>query len=512
MGRPEKPLEGTNDPIAAFAHDLRGLRKRAGNPSYRELARRALFAPSVLSSAASGHRLPTLPVTLAFVTSCGGDRPAWEQRWRKVAGNVGATTESHPERAPAVSPLAASPAFFPLATSPTFFPLAASPAETVPGAEQSRLIPRAVSTPTRPAQLPIGSSTFVGRRQGLADATRVIGLTRRVKIPLMISGPIGVGKTAFALRLADDASAKFPDGQLYADLSTCGPGSMASDGIMRGFLRALGVPARLVPDDQMQRIGVYRSLLAQRRLFVLLENAYDEGQVRPFLGQAPHSQFVVTSNARLLGLDGVHRIELGAFTRQESIALIGQLAGPERVQAEYEAADAVAALCEDLPLAVNIIGRKMAARPEWTVAYTAGLLADRDRLMDTLCVGDVNVRDRFASVYRLLPSACRRAIQQLGLNGARWATAAGLAAAMGISVDSADELLESLVDAGLLTRANAAGHYFVSTLVSVFAAGMQRDATHLAVPLPGAALHDRLINGVMPGARRSTSTTSPSAR
>src|ERR1700730_16287289 len=231
MGRPEKPLEGTNDPIAAFAHDLRGLRKRAGNPSYRELARMALFAPSVLSSAASGHRLPTLPVTLAFVTSCGGDRAAWERRWRKVAGNVGATTESPPERVPAVSRPRPAPAVSPPAASPAFFPPAASPAETVPGAEQSRLIPRAVSTPARPAPLPLGSRTFCGRS--------------------------GVGKTAFALRLADDASAEFPDGQLYADLSTCGPGSMASDGIMRGFLRALGVPARLVPGDQMQRVGVY---------------------------------------------------------------------------------------------------------------------------------------------------------------------------------------------------------------------------------------------------------------
>jgi hypothetical protein len=519
MGRPEKPLAGTNDPIAAFAHDLRELRKRAGNPSYRQLARRALFVPSVLSSAASGHRLPTLPVTLAFVASCGGDRAIWERRWRKVAGHVGATTEFRPERAPAVSPmLVASPAVSPavsppLAASPAVSPpLVALPAEALASAEQSRLIPRAVSTPTRPAQLPIGSSTFVGRRQALASAARVMGLTGRVKIPLMISGPIGAGKTAFALRLADDASAEFPDGQLYADLGTCGPGSLASDGIMRGFLRALGVPMRLVPDDQMQRIGLYRSLLAQRRLFVLLENAYDEGQVRPFLGQAPHSQFVGTSSARLLGLDGVHRIELDTFTRQESMTLIGRLAGPERVQAEYEAADAVAELCEDLPLAVNIIGRKIAARPEWTVAYTARLLADRDRLMDSLSVGDVNVRDRFALAYRLLSSACRRAIQQLGLNGVRWATAIGLAAAMGISTHSADELLESLVDVGLLTRANAAGRYFVSTLVGVFAGGMQRDATRLAVPLPTAAVHDRVINGVPSGAPRSTSTTSPPAR
>jgi hypothetical protein len=476
MGRPEKPLNGANDPIAAFAHDLRELRKRAGNPSYRELARTALFAPSVLSSAASGHRLPTLPVTLAFVASCGGDRTSWEGRWQKVAGNVGGPAESLQGRAPAVPRL-----------------LVTSPAEIAAGAKQPRQSPCAVSVPTRPAQLPIGSGAFVGRRQALAGASRVIGLTGRVKVPLVISGPIGTGKTAFALRLADDLATAFPDGQLYADFSTCGAGSPSPDGIMRGFLRALGVPAPQVSEDRMQRIGLYRSLLAQRRLFVLLENAYDEGQVRPLLGQSSHSQFVVTSSARLLGLEGVQRIDLDTLTRQESLTLIARLVGAERVQAEYEAANAVAQLCGDLPLAVNIIGRKIAARPEWTIAHAAGLLADRDRLLYSLSVGDVNVRERFASAYRLLPPVCQRAIQQLGVSGARWATALGLAEAMGISVHAADELLESLVDVGLLTRANSVGRYGISTLVSVFAADTQRDVRHLVVSLPDMAVHDRVV-------------------
>jgi hypothetical protein len=453
VGRPERPLDGTDDPIEAFAFDLRELRKQAGNPSYRELARTALFVASVLSSAASGHRLPTLQVTLAFVASCGGDRATWERRWREVAGDAGETTESRAERALAVS------------QAPFLLPV-----ETVVGAEQAGLIPPAFSALIRPAQLPIGSSTFVGRKQALASASGVIGLTGRVKAPLMISGPVGVGKTAFALRLAYDVSAEFPDGQLYADLSTCGPGSLWPDRIMGGFLRALGVPAPLVPDDRVERIGLYRSLLAQRRLFVLLENAYDEGQVRPLLGHATDSQFVVTSRARLLGVDGMHRIDLETFTRQESMTLLGRLVGVERVQAEYQAADAVAELCGDLPLAVNIIGRKIAARPKWTVAYTAGLLADRDRLMDSLSVGDVSVHNRFSLACLRLSSAGRRAIQ--GLDGAGWATVTGLAAAMDIPIDSADELLESLVDAGLLTQANAVGRYGISTLVSAFVAGM----------------------------------------
>jgi hypothetical protein len=461
MGRPERPLDATNGPIAAFAHDLRVLRSRAGNPSYRELARTALFAPSVLSSAASGHRLPTLAVTLAFVSACGGDRAAWERRWRTIAGQAGIAAEARDERVPSLS--AAHVPFDP--------------------AQVQAVAHGGPPHITRPAQLPMGSSTFVGREQTLAQASELIGLAGPVKMPLVVSGPIGVGKTAFTLRLAGQVAADFPDGQLYADLGNCCPDAHSANSIVRGFLRALGVAAHQVPDDPMQRIGLYRSMLAQRRLFVLLANVCDESQVRPLLGQTAHSQVVVTSRARLLGLDDVHRIDLDPFTREESMALIGRLAGQARVAAEYESTEAIAELCGDLPLAVNIAGRKIAARTEWAIAYTAEQLGDRDRLMDSLCVGDVNVRDRFTSAYQLLSPAGKQAVHHLGMNGAGWTTAIGLATAMGVPVDFADELLESLVDVGLVRRANVAGRYSVSALVSAFAASVRKDAGAPAVTL-----------------------------
>ncbi|KFU77110.1 NB-ARC domain-containing protein [Amycolatopsis lurida] len=445
MGRPERPLDGSTGPIAAFAHDLRVLRNRAGNPSYRELARTALFAPSVLSSAASGHRLPTLAVTLAFVSACGGDRAVWERRWRSVAGQPGAGAETREDRA----------------------------ADTPP--DGAHATASGVIRLARPAQLPMGSRIFVGRERDLADAAEMIGASGPVKVPLLVSGPIGVGKTAFALRLAEEVAADFPDGQLYADLGDSGSGGRSANGIVRGFLRALGVPAHLVPDDPMQRIGLYRSLLAERRLFVLLTGVRDEGQVRPLLGQAPHSQVVVTSRARLLGLEDTNRIELDTFSRKESLALIGRIAGPGRVRAEHDATDTIAELCGDLPLAVNIVGRKIAARPEWAIAYTAGQLADRERLMGSLCVGDVNVRDRFSAAYDHLSPTEREAVQHFGQSGAGWTTSIGVAAAMGIMIETADELLESVVDAGLLQRANVAGRYAVSRLVSAFAAERQRE-------------------------------------
>ena len=310
----------------------------------------------------------------------------------------------------------------------------------------------------------------------------------------MISGPIGVGKTAFALRLADDLSAAFPDGQLYADLSACGPESPSPDGIMRGFLRAMGVPARLVPDDRIQRIGLYRSLLAQRRLFVLLENAYDEGQVRPLLGQSPHSQFVVTSSARLLGLDGVHRIEPGYLSPPG-------IADPDRPARRRGTGPGGApgrrcrrgAVRGSPARGQHHRQEDRRAAGAGRLRYAARLLADSDRLLDILSVGDVNVRDRFATAYRLLTAGLPAGDPAAGAGRRTRATAQRPRGGHGISIDPADELLESLVDAGLLTQANSAGRYCISTLVSVFAANTQRDVRHLVVSLPDMAVRDRVV-------------------
>src|SRR5579871_387980 len=167
MGRPERPLDDAGGPIAEFAQDLRTLRRLAGNPSYRELARTALFAPSVLSSAAAGYRLPTLPVTLALVAACGGDCEEWERRWRKISGTGGSATTAGDARD------------------------VGAPTERGADAEQPRPFPRAVSCLARPAQLPPGSGTFVGRRQALASASHFVRQSSAARVPLIIGGPVG---------------------------------------------------------------------------------------------------------------------------------------------------------------------------------------------------------------------------------------------------------------------------------------------------------------------------------
>jgi hypothetical protein len=312
----------------------------------------------------------------------------------------------------------------------------------------------------------------------------------------VVSGRVGVGKTTFALRLADRLATDFPDGQLYADLGEIEPGRDSTDAVLRGFLHALGVAPSQVPDDPAQRVGLYRSLLAQRRLLVLLENVHDECVVRPLLGRTSHSQVIVTSRARLLGLDGAHRVDLDTFTHDASVALIRELVGDERVRAEPEATRALAQLCDDLPLAVDIVGRRIAARPEWAIAYVAGQLADPDRLLDALSVGDVNVRERFDSAYQPLTALEKQVLQRLALDGVCWTTAIGLAVSVDITITTADDLLESLVDAGLLVRGSVDGRYDMSTLVSAFARDAHRDATQAAQPL--ITLRDRRLAAESP--------------
>lgn len=477
MGRPERPLDDTGGPIAEFARDLRELRISAGNPSYRELARRALFVPSVLSGAASGFRLPTLPVTLAFVAACGGDSAVWERRWRAVAGSL--QSSGMGTGAGAAGPAAGQPRNV-SGSGPGSRQASAAPIHgvaddrsairaTLPNSAARRPVPP-VTLIARPAQLPIGPGLLVGRADALARAGEVVGRAGDARIPLVIRGPIGVGKTVLALRIAAEYSAWFPDGQLYADLSNCGAGNQSTDTVLRGFLRALGVPSELVPDDPTQRIGLYRSLLTERGLFVLLENARDEGQVRPLLACTPRSQVVVTARARLLGLESTRFVDLRPLDRMASTRLLERLIGTARAGRERAALDEVADLCADLPLALGIIGRKLAARPEWTVGHAAALLADRDRLLGILRIGDVSVWERLAAAYWLLTPDRREAVHLLGTADRSGKAASDLADAMGITAEEADEVLDSLVDSGLAARAATAGRYSVSRLVGAFAA------------------------------------------
>ena len=456
MGRPERPLGSSASPIVTFARDLRTLRAAAGNPSYREMARTALFAPSVLSSAASGYRLPTLQVTLAFVGVCGGDRVEWERRWRALRDRADQLDQgSKGPRAIARVTAAAPP--------------------TVP-----------------PAQLPIGPRYFVGRTAELAGVCSMVSPSAAGRSPLVISGPVGAGKTAFALRLAHDLAADFPDGQLYADMSAGGPAGASPFDVIAGFLAALGVPPATIPTADLQRAGLLRSMLARLRVIVLLDDVQDEDQVRPLLAWSMHSQILVTSRARLLGLDGAHHADLDAFTRSESVNLIRGLVGEAMTRSEHEAQVRLAELCDDLPLALTIAARKIAAQPGQSVFRMTRQLAAGTNVIQWLRVGDVSLSDALKSAYERLNPPATRVFHELACCGEENASARRLARSTAIAVELAEYALEELVDRGLV-RPTGPGRYAMSPLVALFVEGRldcRREAgrlTHLNADPDGIA-------------------------
>ena len=418
-----------------FARALRRLRESAGSPPYRTMAKVALFSPSVLSGAASGYRVPTLPVTLGFVRACGGDRHEWERRWRQLRMQLALHAPPRP-------------------------PVEASTAGSVAGS------PHALDVP--PAQLPIGPHDVVGRRAEFSIAHEAVSVVSDTRVPLVVSGSLGVGKTVFAVcfarRIADD----FPDGQLFADLGGDAGNGSSPHQVMGGFLAALGVAPDRIPTDHRQRTGLYRSVLARRRVIVVLDNVRDESQIRPLLARSSRSQILVTSRSRLLGLDGVRRITLNVLPRGESMELIGALIGGDRMYAEPQVCFRLAEFCDDLPLAITIAGRKIATGPDRPISRIVGPLVGDDYALRWLQVGDTGLADALYSAYRSLSALPLQVFHRLGRGGLDELTAGTVALAMKISDDAAEVALERLVDHGLLRRSATTARYVMSTIVERF--------------------------------------------
>jgi tetratricopeptide (TPR) repeat protein len=223
-----------------------------------------------------------------------------------------------------------------------------------------------------------------------------------------------------------------------------------------------------IPIGLAGQTAAYRSALAGKRALVLLDNAATEAQVRPLLPGSVGCAVLVTSRRALAALDGATPITLEVLDEREAVALLGGLAGPDRVAAEPAAAAAVVRHCGLLPLAVRIAGARLRSRPAWRVATLADQLADEHQRLQRLRLGDLDVRTSFMLSYAGLDAAAARAFRLLGLlTGPDFA--AGVAAALtGAAVEEVEATLESLADAQLL-ETPAAGRYRFHDLLRLFA-------------------------------------------
>ena len=322
----------------------------------------------------------------------------------------------------------------------------------------------------RPAQLPAAAHDFTGRREIAARLrTQLSAQPSGEGVPVAaICGIGGVGKTALAVHVAHACEDLFPDGQLYADLRGYTDEATAPASALGAFLRALGIPPDVIPVGLAERSALYRSILADRRILVLLDNAHDAEQVSPLLPGSPGCATIVTSRVKLADLPSARLIDLDVMEPDEALSLFGAVAGPERVAAERGAAMDVVAACGFLPLAVRIVAARLAARPSWTVASLVPRLADEARRLDEMRVGNLAVEATFALGYGQLEAAQRAAFRLLSLPNGPDISASAAAAVLSMSAWECEDLLESLVDASLL-EAPAPGRYRFHDLLKLFA-------------------------------------------
>jgi DNA-binding SARP family transcriptional activator/tetratricopeptide (TPR) repeat protein len=336
-----------------------------------------------------------------------------------------------------------------------------------------------------PRELPPAVPGFTGRSAELATLTRLLdepGEQAPGTIVISaIGGTAGVGKTALALHWAHQAAHRFPDGQLYVNLRGFDPsGSPATPAeAVRGFLDALGVAPERIPPRPEAQAGLYRRVLADKQMLIVLDNARDEDQVRLLLPASPRSLVIVTSRSQLGGLDaadGARLLSLDVLTHDEAIQMLAARIGGTRAVGEPDAVAEIAALCDCLPLALAVAAARASARPSFSLAELAAELRDASGRLDALDAGDpaASVRAVFSWSYRQLSSDAARMFRLLGLHpgpdiGVR--AAASLAAS---SEPRARRLLGELARHCLITE-RIPGRYTLHDLLRAYAADQACD-------------------------------------
>jgi tetratricopeptide (TPR) repeat protein len=257
-----------------------------------------------------------------------------------------------------------------------------------------------------PRQLPADIAHFTGRVAQLRELIALLDTSAGAAGTVVIGaidGMGGVGKSALAIHAAHQltATGRFPDGQLYVDLQGATPGLDPLDPLeaLGRMLRALGIDAAQIPSQINEAAALLRTLVAERLLLIVLDNAHDCAQVRPLLPASPACGVLVTSRQVLatLDLNGSRPVHLDVLSETEALELLGRLVGWQRVEADRDAAVDVVRCCGYLPLAVRVAAARLAARPGWSVRELAGRLtaADAARRLEELTAGELGVLASF---------------------------------------------------------------------------------------------------------------------
>jgi DNA-binding SARP family transcriptional activator len=368
-----------------------------------------------------------------------------------------------------------------------------------------------------PAQLPADIADFTGRDEqvnrlcDLLAAPRASGDPGAVRIAV-VAGAGGLGKTSLAVHAAHRLRRKYPHGQLYVDLLGATANSLPAGDVLARFLRDLGVDGRDIPVDDDERSARYRTMLAGRRMLVVLDNVRDAAQVRPLLPGTASSAVLVTTRSRMPDLASTRLVDLNVLDDAEALKLFVKVVGEDRATAEPEATVELLKACAGLPLAIRICAARLATRSGWTIRAMANRLRDVHRRLDELSVGDLAVRASFQVSFASLPGSAdahgidpARAFCLLGLWAGPSISATAAAALFGVPEYAAEDALETLVDAHLL-ESTVLDRYKFHDLLRVYSS--ERAVADLSGPNRDAAV-GRLLRWYLRTADAAATAVSP---
>jgi DNA-binding SARP family transcriptional activator len=328
-----------------------------------------------------------------------------------------------------------------------------------------------------PAQLPHALTEFVGRDDEADQLDRSIQTNGGPPTPSItaIVGTAGLGKTALALHWAHRVKDRFPDGQLYVDLRGFDPNAqpMEPATAIRGFLEALGVSPDQIPRDLAGQAAMYRSLLASRRVLVVLDNARSALQVRPLLPGSSNCAVLVTSRDQLgalVAVDGARMLPLDVLSTATSRQLIARRLGQARVDAEPAAVDAIIQSCGQLPLALSVVAARASINPWFSLVQLADELQAAHGTLDPFDGGEqaVDVRAVFSWSYQSLTGPVARLFRQLALTPGPDVSTAAAASLAAVTVAEIRPLLSQLARTNLIME-RVPGRFILHDLLRAYA-------------------------------------------
>lgn len=325
--------------------------------------------------------------------------------------------------------------------------------------------------------LPQDIGDFVGQDAELSrigdSLRRTDGDDSPARPLIVIGGGFGVGKTALAVHLSHALSESYADGQLFVDLHGSSAHPVPPAKVLKRFINVLGPPPVAAPTGLDELAEIYRNRVAGKRILIVLDDAEGAAQIAPLLPGDPDCAVLITSRSRITEFPDTVCVNVGVLEPANSLELLGRIAGAERVRRELAASSAIVELCGHHPLALRIVGARLAARPHWSVRRMHHRLSDEAARLDELRHNDMSMRDRITTAYEMASAAERQLFRRLALLPASGFDGWVGSALLDESVDIGERVLDDLADLHLIevedARSSGFDRYSVHVLVRDFA-------------------------------------------